>query len=207
MLSARRFLPKCRSRSGCPPRIGLMEAGTWSRHFNSLRSCSGGWDAIHVSSGGLHPGQRIPVGPGYQVPFARTVKKEVKMPVVALDLSQDSIRPKLLLERATPNWRRSVGQSSSTRTGHGMRQRSLAARCAFLRNICAPNPAVSETCSRTSNLRRLKDVGRRNAHSCGRCLSAGDGCDILHGTWVRPSNFGVDDTSLSAHLKLLQPPA
>ena len=26
------------------------------------------------------------------------------MPVVALDLSQDSIRPKLLLERATPNW-------------------------------------------------------------------------------------------------------
>ncbi|MGO8066816.1 NADH:flavin oxidoreductase/NADH oxidase [Rhizobium leguminosarum] len=45
-----------------------------------------GCDAIHVSSGGLHPGQRIPVGPGYQVPFARTVKNEVKMPVIAVGL-------------------------------------------------------------------------------------------------------------------------
>lgn len=45
-----------------------------------------GCDAIHVSSGGLHPDQRIPIGPGYQVPFARMVKKEVKIPVVAVGL-------------------------------------------------------------------------------------------------------------------------
>ena len=43
-------------------------------------------DAIHVSSGGLHPGQRIPVGPSYQVPFARAVKAAVRMPVVAVGL-------------------------------------------------------------------------------------------------------------------------
>ncbi|MBZ9653647.1 NADH:flavin oxidoreductase/NADH oxidase [Phyllobacterium lublinensis] len=45
-----------------------------------------GCDAVHVSSGGLHPGQSIPIGPGYQVPFARAVRKEVKMPVVAVGL-------------------------------------------------------------------------------------------------------------------------
>ena len=45
-----------------------------------------GCDAIHISSGGLHPAQKIPVGPSYQVPLARAVKGEVKMPVVAVGL-------------------------------------------------------------------------------------------------------------------------
>ena len=45
-----------------------------------------GCNAIHVSSGGLHPAQQIPVGPGYQVPLARAVKEAVWMPVVAVGL-------------------------------------------------------------------------------------------------------------------------
>lgn len=45
-----------------------------------------GCSAIHVSSGGLHPAQSIPVGPGYQVPLARAVKAKVAMPVVAVGL-------------------------------------------------------------------------------------------------------------------------
>lgn len=45
-----------------------------------------GCDAIHVSSGGLHPDQKIPVGPGYQVPLARTIKAAVSIPVVAVGL-------------------------------------------------------------------------------------------------------------------------
>jgi 2,4-dienoyl-CoA reductase-like NADH-dependent reductase (Old Yellow Enzyme family) len=45
-----------------------------------------GCDAIHVSSGGLHPSQKIPVGPSYQVPLARAVKQAVDMPVVAVGL-------------------------------------------------------------------------------------------------------------------------
>jgi 2,4-dienoyl-CoA reductase-like NADH-dependent reductase (Old Yellow Enzyme family) len=49
------------------------------------RGCS----AIHVSSGGLHPSQAIPVGPGYQVPLARAVKQAVDMPVVAVGLITD----------------------------------------------------------------------------------------------------------------------
>jgi 2,4-dienoyl-CoA reductase-like NADH-dependent reductase (Old Yellow Enzyme family) len=41
---------------------------------------------IHVSSGGLDPRQRIAVGPGYQVPFAQAIRREVAMPVVAVGL-------------------------------------------------------------------------------------------------------------------------
>ncbi|SDG17797.1 NADH:flavin oxidoreductase/NADH oxidase [Pelagibacterium luteolum] len=45
-----------------------------------------GCAAIHVSSGGNHPKQAIPVGPNYQVPLARQVKEAVSMPVVAVGL-------------------------------------------------------------------------------------------------------------------------
>jgi len=45
-----------------------------------------GCAAIHVSSGGLDPRQQIPVGPSYQVPLAREVKRAVTMPVVAVGL-------------------------------------------------------------------------------------------------------------------------
>jgi 2,4-dienoyl-CoA reductase-like NADH-dependent reductase (Old Yellow Enzyme family) len=45
-----------------------------------------GCAAIHVSSGGLHPAQQIPVGPSYQVPLARAVKQAVSVPVVAVGM-------------------------------------------------------------------------------------------------------------------------
>ncbi|EGL62186.1 NADH:flavin oxidoreductase/NADH oxidase [Agrobacterium sp. ATCC 31749] len=45
-----------------------------------------GCDAIHVSTGGLASNQEIPVGPNYQVPFARVVKQEVGIPVIAVGL-------------------------------------------------------------------------------------------------------------------------
>jgi 2,4-dienoyl-CoA reductase-like NADH-dependent reductase (Old Yellow Enzyme family) len=45
-----------------------------------------GCAAIHVSSGGLSPAQKIPVGPSYQVPLARAVKSAVGIPVVAVGL-------------------------------------------------------------------------------------------------------------------------
>lgn len=48
-----------------------------------------GCAAIHVSSGGLDPRQEIPVGPSYQVPLAREVKRAVDMPVVAVGLITD----------------------------------------------------------------------------------------------------------------------
>ena len=45
-----------------------------------------GCNAIHVSSGGLTPHQRIPVGPSYQVPLARAVKHATSVPVIAVGL-------------------------------------------------------------------------------------------------------------------------
>jgi 2,4-dienoyl-CoA reductase-like NADH-dependent reductase (Old Yellow Enzyme family) len=45
-----------------------------------------GCAAIHVSSGGLDPRQQIPVGPSYQVPLARAVKRAVDIPVIAVGL-------------------------------------------------------------------------------------------------------------------------
>jgi 2,4-dienoyl-CoA reductase-like NADH-dependent reductase (Old Yellow Enzyme family) len=45
-----------------------------------------GCAAFHVSSGGLTPEQKIPVGPSYQVPLARAVKQAVSMPVVAVGM-------------------------------------------------------------------------------------------------------------------------
>ena len=41
---------------------------------------------IHISSGGLSPEQKIALGPGYQVSFARRIKESVGMPVIAVGL-------------------------------------------------------------------------------------------------------------------------
>jgi 2,4-dienoyl-CoA reductase-like NADH-dependent reductase (Old Yellow Enzyme family) len=46
------------------------------------RGCAG----IHVSSGGLTPSQQIPLGPSYQVPLARAVRRKTRMPVIAIGL-------------------------------------------------------------------------------------------------------------------------
>ena len=45
-----------------------------------------GCGAIHVSSGGLDARQQIPVGPSYQVPLAREIKRATGMPVVAVGM-------------------------------------------------------------------------------------------------------------------------
>ena len=47
---------------------------------------SQGCDYIHVSSGGLSPLQNIPVGPGYQVPFARRIKAETGLNTISVGL-------------------------------------------------------------------------------------------------------------------------
>ncbi len=45
-----------------------------------------GCAAIHVSSGGVSPDQSIKLEPGYQVSFAKRIKSEVAIPVVAVGL-------------------------------------------------------------------------------------------------------------------------
>jgi 2,4-dienoyl-CoA reductase-like NADH-dependent reductase (Old Yellow Enzyme family) len=78
------------------------ERPVWAR-ISATDWVPGGWDidgtvalskaleargcaAIHVSSGGVSPQQKIAVGPGYQVPFAQRVKTEVALPTIAVGL-------------------------------------------------------------------------------------------------------------------------
>jgi 2,4-dienoyl-CoA reductase-like NADH-dependent reductase (Old Yellow Enzyme family) len=42
--------------------------------------------ATHVSSGGVSPQQKIKLGPGYQLPFARAVKAQTQAPVIGVGL-------------------------------------------------------------------------------------------------------------------------
>ena len=78
------------------------ERPVWAR-ISATDWVPGGWDiegtlalsaalkargcaAIHVSSGGVSPQQKIALGPGYQVPYATRVRAEVGLPTIAVGL-------------------------------------------------------------------------------------------------------------------------
>lgn len=54
-------------------------------HALKARGC----DFIHVSSGGVSPLQKIPLGPGYQVPFAEAIRRETGLPTIGVGLVTD----------------------------------------------------------------------------------------------------------------------
>ncbi len=56
-----------------------------------------GCAAIHVSSGGVSPDQTIPLGPGYQVPFAAQVKAAAGMPTIAVGLITEAAQAEAIL--------------------------------------------------------------------------------------------------------------
>ncbi|MDR8025202.1 NADH:flavin oxidoreductase/NADH oxidase [Burkholderia cenocepacia] len=57
-----------------------------------------GCDWIDVSSGGVSPLQKIPLSPGYQVPFAQAVKRAVGMPTIAVGLINEPAHANRLIE-------------------------------------------------------------------------------------------------------------
>ncbi|MCA8238351.1 NADH:flavin oxidoreductase/NADH oxidase [Burkholderia cenocepacia] len=57
-----------------------------------------GCDWIDVSSGGVSPLQKIPLSPGYQVPFAQAVKRAVGMPTIAVGLINEPAYANRLIE-------------------------------------------------------------------------------------------------------------
>jgi 2,4-dienoyl-CoA reductase-like NADH-dependent reductase (Old Yellow Enzyme family) len=78
------------------------ERPVWAR-LSATDWVEGGWDldssvafaqalkargsaAIHVSTGGVSPRQKIPLGAGYQVPYAARIKAEVGLPTIAVGL-------------------------------------------------------------------------------------------------------------------------
>ncbi len=70
-----------------------------------------GCDYICASSGGASPDQRIPVGPGYQVPFAERIRREVGIPTMALGFITDTHQAENIL---------SSGQADLIALGRGM---------------------------------------------------------------------------------------
>jgi len=58
-----------------------------------------GVDLIDCSSGGLLPGVKIPVGPGYQVPFAEKIRRETGMLTGAVGLITDAHQAEAILQQ------------------------------------------------------------------------------------------------------------
>ncbi|SAK42662.1 NADH-dependent flavin oxidoreductase [Caballeronia arationis] len=57
-----------------------------------------GVDWIDVSSGGVSPLQKIPLEPGYQVPFAKAVKEATSLPTIAVGLITDPMHAEEIIE-------------------------------------------------------------------------------------------------------------
>lgn len=60
---------------------GIEQSAIFAKHLRD-RKCA----FIHVSSGGLSPRQTISPAPGYQVPFAETIRIETGLPTIAVGL-------------------------------------------------------------------------------------------------------------------------
>jgi 2,4-dienoyl-CoA reductase-like NADH-dependent reductase (Old Yellow Enzyme family) len=56
-----------------------------------------GVDVIDVSSGGNLPHAKIPIGPGYQVPFAAAIRKQAGIPTTALGMITDPVQAEAIL--------------------------------------------------------------------------------------------------------------
>jgi 2,4-dienoyl-CoA reductase-like NADH-dependent reductase (Old Yellow Enzyme family) len=56
-----------------------------------------GIDWIDASSGGVSPKQKIPLGPGYQVPFAEAVKRETGVTTIAVGLITEAKQAEAIL--------------------------------------------------------------------------------------------------------------
>lgn len=54
---------------------------------------------IHVSSGGLHHQQKIAIGANYQVPFAKTIKENVDVSVIAVGLITEADQAEEILQK------------------------------------------------------------------------------------------------------------
>ena len=72
--------------------LGPEDAVIYSRELEKI-----GFDYVCVSSGALVAEARVPVSPGYQLPFSEKVKKAVKMKVRAVGMIADPDQAKEIL--------------------------------------------------------------------------------------------------------------
>jgi 2,4-dienoyl-CoA reductase-like NADH-dependent reductase (Old Yellow Enzyme family) len=54
-------------------------------------------DLVDVSSGGMTPGQVVPLGPGYQTPFAERIRREAGIPTGAVGMITDAAQAEHIL--------------------------------------------------------------------------------------------------------------
>ena len=64
----------------------------------ALRLKALGCDFIHMSSGGVSPQQKITLGPGYQVPFARAIRQASGMLTTAVGLITEPTQAEAILQ-------------------------------------------------------------------------------------------------------------
>jgi 2,4-dienoyl-CoA reductase-like NADH-dependent reductase (Old Yellow Enzyme family) len=89
-----------------------------------------GVDLIDVSSGGTSTGAPVPVGPGYQVPFAERIRRESNIPTCAVGLITEAKQADQIVQR---------GEADAV----------MMAR-EFLRNPRWPLQAAQELCAEIS---------------------------------------------------------
>ncbi len=71
----------------------VAQSAEFAQRLKSL-----GCDFIHVSSGGISPAQKIVLGAGYQVPFARDIRKASGLPTMAVGLITDAHQAEAILQ-------------------------------------------------------------------------------------------------------------
>lgn len=76
----------------CPGGWDVEQSVTFAGRVRAI-----GCDYIHVSSGGLSPEQRIPVGPGYQVALAGRIRRETGLATIAVGLITEPVQAETIL--------------------------------------------------------------------------------------------------------------
>lgn len=71
----------------------VQQTAEFSRQLKAL-----GCNFMHVSTAGVSPLQKITLGPGYQVPYAREVKKACGLPTTAVGLITDPKQAEAILQ-------------------------------------------------------------------------------------------------------------
>lgn len=71
----------------------MVQSAEFAKRIKAL-----GCDFIHVSSGGVSPAQKIAVGAGFQVPFARDIRQASGLPTIAVGLITEAQQAETVLQ-------------------------------------------------------------------------------------------------------------
>jgi 2,4-dienoyl-CoA reductase (NADPH2) len=81
-----------------------------------------GVDLIDASSGALVPYAKIPVAPGFQVPFAAAIRERAEILTGAVGMITEPEQADEIITSAKPIWHCWLGKCCASRTGHYAQQ-------------------------------------------------------------------------------------